>query len=621
VITYRTRSAIRDVGKVFGLSLDQVDRLARSTDRWSAGKEAQLPELVREAGLDPAESAVNQTMEMARQMRGFPRHLSIHVGGFTITETPLVELVPVEPASMKDRTVIQWDKYDVDVLKFVKVDVLGLGMLTAIRKGFELIEHIWGTRFTLATVPAEDPAVYDMFCRADTVGVFQIESRAQQSMLPRLKPRCFYDLVIEVAIVRPGPIQGGMVHPYLRRRSGEDPVTYPHPALEPILERTLGVPIFQEQVMAMAMAVGGFSAGQADELRRAMGAWRKRGTLEVVGRELVKGMIERGISTEYAASIFEQIKGFGEYGFPESHSASFSLLVYVSGWLKRHYPEAFAAALINSQPMGFYTPRALIADAQRHGVEVRPICVVASHYDCTLEPKPPRAAIRLGFRLIQGFGEQEAQVIVQARESAPFSGLADLARRTQLDRGKLQTLAESGALAALIPDRRRAVWELQGLWTGLPLFAGLSRREPEPELPTETPWDTLRTDYRTVGLSVDRHPIELIRPALKDREIRPLASLKERSTGAPVRLVGLIGSRQRPGTANGVIFMTLEDETAMTNLVVWPRVWEKHRRLARSASFLGVDGHLQRQGDAVSVLVDRFWPVDVALVIRARNFR
>ncbi len=634
-ICYRGRSAIRDVGKVFGLSLDQVDRLAKSMDRWSAGSEAKPNDLVREAGLDPESREILSTLEIAREIAGYPRHVSIHVGGFVIAADELIDLVPVEPATMEDRTVIQWDKYDVDALNFVKVDCLGLGMLTAIRKSFELIKGFTGRDLTLATVPAEDPAVYDMFCRAETVGVFQIESRAQMSMLPRLKPRCFYDLVIEVAIVRPGPIQGGMVHPYLRRRSGEEPVIYAHPDIVPILERTMGVPLFQEQVMAMAIAVGGFSPGAADRLRRAMGAWRKRGNLREIGGRLVEGMVSRGIDREYADAIFKQILGFGEYGFPESHAASFALLVYVSGWLKCHYPAAFAAALVNSQPMGFYSPRALMAEVQRTGVEVRPVCVTRSSWGCTLEDGDNgRAAIRLGLRLVQGFGEEHAEDVIGARYERAFSSLADFARRTGLDKGKLQKLAESNAFAILDVDRRQAAWELQGLWTDLPLFSSLGRREPTADLPVEGPIEALQADYRSVGLSVDKHPIQLIRDQLDDLGVTPMGDLLRRPSGIRVRIAGLVSSRQRPGTASGVVFMTFEDETGMGNLVIWPRTWHRFRRLARHASLLGADGTLQRQGDAVSVLVETFWEVPDppstraavdaepirALPVRARNF-
>ena len=634
-ICYRGRSAIRDVGKVFGLSLDQVDRLAKSMDRWSAGSEAKPIELIREAGLDPESREILSTLEISSQISGYPRHVSIHVGGFVIAADELIDLVPVEPATMEDRTVIQWDKYDIDALNFVKVDVLGLGILTAIRKSFELIKGFNGLDLTLATVPAEDPAVYDMFCRAETVGVFQIESRAQMSMLPRLKPRCFYDLVIEVAIVRPGPIQGGMVHPYLRRRSGEEPVTYAHPDIKPILERTMGVPLFQEQVMAMAIAVGGFTPGAADRLRRAMGAWRKRGNLREIGEKLVEGMVARGIDRDYAGAIFKQILGFGEYGFPESHAASFALLVYVSGWLKCRHPAAFAAALVNSQPMGFYSPRALMAEVQRNGVEVRPVCIRCSSWGCTLEDDADgRPAIRLGLRLIHGFGEEHAEDVISARYEQPFTSLADFARRTRLDKGRLQKLAEANAFKDLGIDRRQAAWELQGLWTDLPLFASLGRREPKADLPAEGPVESLQADYRSVGLSVDTHPIQLIRDQLDQMGVLAMGDLTKRVTGTRVRIAGLVSSRQRPGTASGVVFMTFEDETGMGNLVIWPRTWLKFRLLARHSSLLGANGTLQRQGDAVSVLVETFWElpdppnarpsVDAepmqSLPVRARNF-
>jgi len=636
VITYRLRSAIRDVGKVFGLSLDQVDRLAKGTDRWSAGEGTPIAELVAESGLDPQSRSVRHTLAYSSSLSGFPRHLSQHVGGFVIAAGPLIELCPVEPASMEARTVIQWDKYDIETLRFVKVDVLALGMLTAIRKAFEMIELNYERPLTLASVPREDPVVYDMFCNADTVGVFQIESRAQMSMLPRLKPRCFYDLVIEISLVRPGPIQGGMVHPYLKRRNGLEPVSYPHPKLKPILERTLGVPIFQEQVMQMASAIGGFTSGQADQLRRAMGAWRKRGKLDVIGRRLVAGMVAEGVPLEYAEKIFEQILGFGEYGFPESHACSFALLVYVSGWLKCHYPEAFCAALINSQPMGFYSPRALVADAQRHDVEVHAVCVVSSGWDCTLEEaterqsrtqstepiRPTRAAIRLGFRLISGFGQEDADCIIEARCDAPFRDLPDFAKRTRLDRGKLQLLADANAFATLGIDRRRAAWILQGLWTGMPLFAGLARREPKPALPEESAVDALKADFRAVGLSVDTHPMQLLRPGLEGQNIHRLCELPTLRPGSRVRIAGLVQSRQRPGTASGVVFMSLEDETAMANLVIWPKKWQEYRRVARSNSLLGCEGKLQRQDGAVSVLVEHIWSLegDPKVAIRARNF-
>ena len=630
VISYRGRSAVRACGKVFGLSLDQVDRLSKGTDHWSGGVGARTDDLVREAGLDPSAPEVRSTLQWAEELEGAPRHLSIHVGGFAITDGPLVDLVPIEPARMADRTVIQWDKDDVDIVKFVKVDLLGLGMLTAIRKAFDLIDHHHGVRYSLATVPAEDPAVYEMFCHADTVGVFQIESRAQMSMLPRLKPMNFYDLVIEVAIVRPGPIQGGMVHPFLRRRRGEEPVTYAHAALVPILERTLGVPLFQEQVMEMAVAVGGFTPGEADNLRRAMGAWRKRGRLTELGKRLVTGMVERGIEPTYAEAVYQQILGFGEYGFPESHAASFALLVYVSGWLKRHHPAAFAAALINSQPMGFYSPRALLADAERHGVRVVPVCVVTSNWDCTLEADAvpadyaaqsaaaARLAIRCGLRLINGLGEDDAKRLIAARTDRPFDSLADFAARTGLDRGALRSLADANAFRAIESERRQAAWAFQGLWSG-PLFVGLGRGEPKPELPKETPVEALRADYRAVGLSVDHHPIAMFRDDLDRHGVLRLDGVVKRNNGERVRVVGLVTVRQRPGTANGVVFMTLEDESAMLNLVIWPKIWGRYRKMAREHTILGVVGRVQRDGEAISVLVERFFVPEGAPAVRSAS--
>jgi len=621
VIAWRLRSAVRDVGKVFGLSLDQVDRLARGVDRWSAGPLADGDALIAEAGLDPDSLAVRQTLELSAELRRFPRHISQHVGGFVISAGPLVDLVPLEPAAMDARTVLQWDKDDIDVLGFVKVDLLALGMLTAIRKAFELIEGFSDQTYTLASVPREDPLVYDMICSADTVGVFQIESRAQMSMLPRLKPRCFYDLVIEVAIVRPGPIQGGMVHPYLRRRSGHEAVTYAHPALVPILERTLGVPLFQEQVMQMASAVGGFTPGQADELRRAMGAWRKRGKLDLLGRKLVEGMVSHGIARSYAESVFQQILGFGEYGFPESHAASFAHLVYVSAWLRRHHRAAFIAALLNSQPMGFYSPRALVADAQRAGVEVRPVCASASAWGCTLEAGEGGApALRLGLQQVHGLAQAAGERLLAARSQAPWRDLHDLARRAGLATGDLQLLAQADAFAGFGLARREAVWTLQGLWTDLPLFAGLHRDEPAPALPVEAPLDELQADYAAMGLSIVHHPIGLLREGLASAGVQRIVDAKLARAGARIRIAGLVQSRQRPGTQ--VVFMTLEDETGMFNLVIRPEVWERHRTLARSARLLRAEGQLQRDGEAVSLLVSALLAVqdDPGVVVRSRDF-
>lgn len=623
VISFRRRSAIREVGKVMGLSLDQAGRLSKATDRWSAGGDATQDELVREAGLDPSDLGIRNTLQIAEQMVGIPRHLSIHVGGFVIADQSLVDLVPVEPASMEGRTVVQWDKYDVEALGFIKVDCLSLGMLTAIRKCFELVRAHWGHTLSLASIPQEDSGVYDMFCRADTVGVFQIESRAQMSMLPRLRPRCFYDLVIEVAIVRPGPIQGGMVHPYLRRRRGLEAISYAHPALESVLKRTLGVPLFQEQVMTMAVAVGGFSPGEADALRRAMAAWKKRGNMDGLGERLVEGMRKNGISEHYAEQIYKQIQGFGEYGFPESHAASFALLVYVSGWLKHHFPAAFTAALINSHPMGFYSPRALIADAQRHTIEVLPVCAQNSEWDCSLEKSGSTEAyaIRCGFRLVKGLSRNHATLLIQARMQGPFTSVTDCASRSHIPKASLELLAEAGAFGFIGLSRRQIAWQIQGLWTDLPLFQGLGRTEPIADLPSESAVEAVEADYRRVGFSVMQHPMELIRRAM--RELYPICMLETWPTGTRVRIAGLVSNRQKPGTSNGVVFMTLEDETAMVNLVVWPAVWSEYRKIARNESILGIEGELQRQDEAMSVVVQSFWKIkreQVSIDSQSRDF-
>jgi len=625
IISYRRKSSVRDVGKAMGLSLDQTDRLAGNMyhfDSWPPSR-TQLDQ----AGIDPKDGRVQLTLELVEQIKGFPRHVGVHVGGFTISDGPLVELVPVEPATMADRTVIQWDKDDIDVVKFVKVDLLGLGMLTAIRRCFHFVSTHRGMPLTLWSVPEGDPEVYDMICEADTVGVFQIESRAQMSMLPRLQPRNWYDLVIEVSIVRPGPIQGGMVHPYLRRRRGEEPTLYAHDRLRPILERTLGVPIFQEQVMAMAVAVGGFSPGEADQLRRAMGAWRKRGGLAKLTDRLMAGMSSHGISPAYAEQITKQIQGFGEYGFPESHAASFARLVYISCWLKYHYPAAFCAALINSQPMGFYSPRALVADAQRHGVRVLSVDVAHSDWDCTLTPDhtndaPHPEAIRLGLRLVKGLGADVGRRVEAARAEGAFIGLGDLQRRAALNREALVTLARADALRGFGLDRRQAVWAVQGLYD-LPLFRGLERAEECPPLPVPTDEDHLLEDFKTVGLSVDLNPVEMVRDELTAGGYKTALQLRDLPNGQTVRVAGLVSNRQRPGTASGIVFMTLEDETGMLNLVVKPRVLEKQRELILGSNLLRATCKLQRDGASMSLLVYRFAPLDRAPRVRSssRDFR
>ena len=632
IITYRRRSALRDVGKALGLSQDQVDRLAGQS-QWFDGGSGELlsPEQLQLAGVDPGDRRVVLALTLAEELRNHPRHLGLHSGGFTISDGPLVDLVPIEPASMQARTVLQWDKDDIDTVGFVKVDLLALGMLTCLRRCFELIKAHWQRPLTLANIPAGDDAVYNMLCRADSVGVFQIESRAQMSMLPRLKPRCWYDLVVEVSIVRPGPIQGGMVHPYLKRRNGEEPVIYAHPALRPILERTAGVPIFQEQVMAMAVAVGGFTPGQADQLRRAMGAWRKRGGLEPLTDKLMAGMRNNGIPEDYAQQIANQIKGFGEYGFPESHAASFARLVYVSSWIKCHFPAAFAAALINSQPMGFYSPRAIVGDARRHGVDVREICIVQSDWDCTLEPTgdddrdddaTPVRALRLGLRLVKGIREEAAIRFMEARAQRAFTDIGDLFRRSSFRREELVAIARTGALDSFGSHRRDAVWAIEGLYD-MPLFHGMMRPEAPSMLPAPTVIDELREDFRVSGLSVRHDPTAMARPALAAAGVLSARQVLEKPANALVRVGGIVSNRQRPGTASGIMFMTLEDETGMLNLVVKPRLFDRQRHLILSENMLEAVARVQRDGDSVSLLCFQFSKLDIVPQVktRSRDFR
>ncbi|MEM9385768.1 MAG: error-prone DNA polymerase [Pseudomonadota bacterium] len=653
VISYRARSAVRDVGKALGLDLLQVDRLARTVDRWQGTVDDSN---IREAGFDPASAVIRRLLVLVGQLLGFPRHLSQHVGGFVISRGPLAELVPVENAAMDERTVIQWDKDDLEDLGLLKVDVLGLGMLTAIRRAFEMVNGWRGGDLGLHNVPAEDPKVYDMICQADTVGVFQIESRAQMSMLPRLKPRRFYDLVIEVAIVRPGPIQGDMVHPYLRRRDGLEPVSYPSDAVRDVLSRTLGVPIFQEQVMELAVVAAGFTPGEADQLRRAMAAWKRRGGLEPFQAKLMDGMRERGYDEAFAEQVFKQIMGFGEYGFPESHAASFSLLVYVSAWLKRYEPAAFAAALLNSQPMGFYAPSQLVQDAVRHGVEVRPVDVHVSGWDCVLEARgaitantahrtgvraPPQIdpqengapvilptgakgpAMRLGLRMVKGLPEVSAQAIVEARCRRPFRDVQDLARRAGLDQKALHALAGAGALSGLSGNRHLARWEVAGVAEPTPLDVPAAS-EGEPLLRTPRIGEDVVADYASVGLSLRAHPVALIRKQLEARGVRRGDSLWDLEKHTLVRVAGLVVSRQRPATASGVTFVTLEDDSGGMNIVVWPSIAQRQRRELLGSRLLCVIGTVQREGKVLHVVARRLEDVSHllgGLTARSRDFR
>ena len=601
VISYRTRSAVRDVGKALGMEEAQVSVLAKSVQWWD-GKQIAAQQ-ISEAGFDPRAPVIRRLAGLVQDLAGFPRHLSQHVGGFVISQGPLSRLVPIENAAMEDRTVIQWDKDDLEDLGLLKVDVLGLGMLSAIRRSFELIRGFYGREYTMASLPAEDPAVYDMICEADTVGVFQIESRAQMAMLPRLRPRCYYDLVIEVAIVRPGPIQGDMVHPYLRRRNGEDPIAYPSPEIARVLKRTLGVPIFQEQVMQIAMVAAGFTAGEADRLRWAMAAWKRRGGLEGFESRLKAGMAERGYLPEFAERIFNQIKGFGDYGFPESHAASFALLVYVSAWLKCHEPAVFFCALLNSQPMGFYAPAQLVRCAREHRVEVRPVDVNHSDWESTLERDVTgRPVLRLGFNRVKGLAERAAERLVNARRGKAFGSVPELAERARLGRGELDVLAGSGALESLARNRHRAHWDAAGVEKPTPLLGQARIAEGIPMLKAPTEGQEVLADYQHLGLSLRRHPLALLRDRLTSVGLQTAGDVLQLTNGAVVHAAGLVITRQRPSSASGVIFVTIEDETGYLNLVVWKRIAERQRQVLLGATLLGVHGEVQREGAVVHIV-------------------
>ncbi|MEM1166908.1 MAG: error-prone DNA polymerase [Planctomycetota bacterium] len=634
VISYRGRSAVREVGKAMGLPEDCLDALAKNLDRWG---EATTDERVREVGLNPHDRTIRRVIHLTQQLVGFPRHLSQHVGGMVITRGPLHDLVPIENAAMDDRTVIEWDKDDIDAMGMLKVDCLGLGMLTCLRRAFALLGDTGvrapsGTPLTIAHVmdkESPDDAVYEMIGHADTIGVFQIESRAQMSMLPRLKPRCFYDLVIEVAIVRPGPIQGGMVHPYLRRREGSEAVEYPSDAVRDVLERTLGVPLFQEQAMQLAIVAAGFTPDQADGLRRAMASWKRKGNaIYRYGQQLIDGMLKNGYDHDFAVRCFDQIKGFSEYGFPESHAASFAILVYVSAWLKRHHPAAFAAALINSQPMGFYAPAQIVRDATDHGVDVRPIDVNHSRWDCTLEDGG--RVLRLGMRLAKGMPHADADLIAGAvRQHGAFHTVESLWRQSGASTRSLRALARADAFGSMGLDRRRAQWQIKPLRDeSLPLFehvdaegredAGLDR------LPVPDAVSCVIDDYSSVGLSLKAHPVSFVRRHLDEIGVIPAATLRHPSQcpqGRQVRIAGLVLCRQRPGTASGVVFITLEDETGIANLIVWRDVFDRHRRVARLSTMLVADGRVERSGEVVHLHVSGLHSLDERLPALAQASR
>ena len=643
VICYRGRSAIREVGKVFGLSEDTIGALSSSI--WGSGDGN--ADLTR-AGLDPQSRRVQQIAALAREIAGFPRHLSQHVGGFVITRSRLDEVMPIGNGAMPERTFVEWDKDDLDALGILKIDVLGLGMLSCLRKALDLVEQRYGETLTLATILAEDPAVYRMLQRADSLGVFQVESRAQMTMLPRLKPANFYDLVIEVAIVRPGPIQGDMVHPYLRRRSGKETVTYPSKELEAVLSKTLGVPLFQEQAMKIAIVAAGFTPAEADKLRRAMATFKRVGTIGSFQRKMIDGMLANGYARDFAERCFHQIEGFGEYGFPESHAASFALLVYASAWLKCRYPDAFAAALLNAQPMGFYAPAQIVRDAREHGVEVRAPDVNHSDWDSTLEPGPRAAdrlhelhrdmhadvwathALRLGLREIKGFAEEEAQLIVERRR-ANYNSVRDVWLRTGLSPRVLERLADADAFSSLGLTRREALWAAKALGRvgdrddDLPLFSSSPHphggkepearveREAEVHLPPMPLGEEVVNDYRFLRLSLRAHPAQFLRTDLAARGIVRNEALRGLANNTRVRISGLVTCRQRPGSAKGVVFMTIEDESAVANVIVWPKVFERVRPVVLGARYVAVAGRVQAESGVIHVVADKLEDLTVLL--------
>jgi error-prone DNA polymerase len=687
VICYRPRSALRDVGKALGLDLAQVDRLAKSMAWWDGGQV--LSQRVKESGFDPESPVMKHLFRLVGTLLGFPRHLSQHTGGFVVSRGPLSELVPVENASMPERTVIEWDKDDLDALGLLKVDVLALGMLSAIRRALALVSARRGHTLQMSDIPAEDPVVYDMIGHGDTVGVFQIESRAQMAMLPRLKPRNYYDLVIEVAIVRPGPIQGGMVHPYLRRRQGLEEVTYPSPEVREVLERTLGVAIFQEQVMQLAVVAAGFTPGESDKLRRSMAAWKRKGGLEHFEQRLVDGMRKRNYDEKFARQIYKQILGFGEYGFPESHSASFALLVYISSWLKCYEPAAFTCALLNSQPMGFYSPSQLTQDLRRHGGVILPADVSISEWECTLEyaenepqalssfprhpppssprhppPSSPRRrgsilqrskdqwipafagmtevigpssstsepksnhtteapTLRLGLCMVKGLSEASGKRIVAARATHPFTDVDDLARRADLNRHDMEALAAAGALEELSGHRRNALWDVSGVERMPPLLANASIDDAPPTLIAPSEGEDIVADFATLGLTLGRHPLALLRDRLQKQNMRTAAELRNLPHGRITRVTGLVTGRQRPGTASGVTFVTLEDETGMINVIVWRDLAERQRKELLRSNLLTVYGTLERAGEVVHLIAGRLRDQSALLgklTTRSRDF-
>jgi len=607
-IRYRGRSALRDVGRALGFPETTLERLARHTSFYH---EPSAQAFV-DAGLNPRQPANQHLLRLAAEIQNMPRHLSIHPGGFLLGHEPVSDLVPIENATMPERTVIQWDKNDVEDLGLFKVDLLGLGALNVVHRCLDLLQRHRGEALTLATIPPDDAPTFEMMQRADTVGVFQIESRAQMSMLPRLKPENYYDLVIEVSIVRPGPITGGMVHPYLRRRHGEEEVNYPHPCLEPVLKKTLGIPLFQEQVMQLAIVAADYTPGEADQLRRDMAAWQSAGRIDRHQSRLIERMVKKGIEREFAERVFEQIRGFGDYGFPESHAASFALIAYATSWLKCHRPAAFLCAMLNAQPMGFYSAATLVQDGQRHGVEVRPVDVQHSDWDCTLEPdrrKRDPFAVRMGLRYVKGLAAEDGGCIVATRKSRPFATLEDFVRRTGFGEEVLTRLTESGALECFQPERRNTLWNVLGQPTGIEDQSqlALEAREPEVAFRSLNAFETIHWDLAFTSHSPRGHPLEPLRAELTRRRLPDARTVNRLKDGSQVHYAGMVICRQQPGTAKGVLFMTLEDETGFVNLVIWQKIYERHRLLAKTESFLGVTGKLQHQSGVTHLVVQQLW--------------
>ncbi len=604
VVRYRPRSAVRDLGKTLGIDTGRVNKLARLL----SGHGNVPQQALSEAGIDADRPPGRHLYELANELLDFPRHLSIHPGGFLIGLGPISEIVPVENAAMEGRTVIQWDKYDLETLGLFKVDLLGLGALTHLRLAFELLSEHRGLELSLADVPPDDPETFEMACRADTVGVFQIESRAQMAMLPRLRPRCFYDMVIEVSLVRPGPISGGMVHPYLRRRNGKEQVRYPHPSLRPVLERTLGVPLFQEQVMRLAVVAADYTAGEADQLRRDMAAWRAVGRIERHHRRLVSRMLAKGIDEEFAEMVFDQIRGFADYGFPESHAASFALIAYATAWLKCHYPSEFTCALLNAQPMGFYSPATIVEDAKRHGIEVRPIDVTASRWDCSLERAGQSAdALRMGLRYVKGLRRQRAAVIEKERGQRPFVSVDNLAHRAGLGARELGLLAEAGALEKLERERRSALWQSRAAAARAADRLALEATEPAPRFQPLGQGELVAWDYRSSWHSTRGHPLETFREELDRMGLPAARTVSSMADGSRTDYAGLVICRQRPSTAGGIVFMTLEDESGFVNVVLHRRVLERYTVLAKTAAFLGISGRVEGAESVVHLVAEHLW--------------